>query len=551
MKKISERIPKDYICSIIVAAAMLFMLCIYEPLTIYFQNKIDYSCDVYVILPEAIGMFLIITAGTALVLAVVRLVLKKIYVYVIALMLGVYISLYIQGNYLISDLPVLDGRYINWEDYRTDSIISVILWCVVIVLCLALPILLKKDKFLTAVKYAGLFITAMLAVTMVTVCIQNDGLEKKLDLAATSKNMLDYSDDTNFILLVMDSMDAGVENDILKEYPEYEEALSDFTFYDNVTGAYITTVFEIPYLCGGEVYEDEEDFEDYRDDAFMHSDFINELQERDYRLQAFSSEVPLNSEDITMYENVIDYKASVDNHVDFCKVLLRMTGYKYAPYFLKRYSQIMPGELESHLVKPQNIRVIDFSDTNKPFYLECLNYNFNISSEKCFKLIHLSAAHYPFEFTKDVEYVTYSSYEDNMACSNTIIATYINKLKEEGIYDNSVIFITADHGISEDNDDFKRMNPVLFVKGINEHHDSMQTSSAPISHEDFKEAYFRLLDGAESDEIFDWNEQDTRERKIRFGYSPYSELTEYIQTGQASDVTTLKKNKVYEPYATN
>lgn len=143
-------------------------------------------------------------------------------------------------------------------------------------------------------------------------------------------------------------------------------------------------------------------------------------------------------------------------------------GFKYAPYILKPCTQVLSGELESHLVKPQDIRVIYFNNTNRPFYQECLNYNFNISSDKCFKLIHLSAAHYPFEFTRVVEYVTYSSYEDNMACSNTILETDINKLKQEGIYDNSIIFITADHSISGDNDDYKRMSPVLFVKGLGE-----------------------------------------------------------------------------------
>jgi hypothetical protein len=530
---------------------MFFMLCIYEPLTIYFQNKIDYSCDVYVLLPECIVMFLVLTAVSAAALAVVRLVIGKLYVYAIAMMLGIYISLYIQGNYLIGNLPLIDGRTIHWEEYGRDNIISAVLWCAVLILCMALSGILKKDTFLKLAGGVSLFVTAMLLVTMITVGIQNDGFERKLELAATSKNMLDYSSDTNFILLIMDSMDAGVENDILETYPEYREALSDFTYYDNVSGAYITTVFEIPYLLGGELYEEQENFEDYRDRMFMNSDLVNELKERGYRLQAFTAEAPLNSTKITMYENVIDFKASVDNHVDFCKVLLRMTGYKYAPFVLKKYTQVLPGELESHLVKPTDIRVIDFNNTNRPFYQECLNSDFNISSDKCFKLIHLSAAHYPFEYTKDVEYVTYSSYEDNMACSNTILETYINKLKEEGVYDNSVIVITADHGISEDNDDYKRMNPILFVKGINEHHDSMQTDSAPISHDDFREAYFRLLDAASSDEIFDWKESDERERKIRFGYSPFSELIEYIQTGHASDTATLKENTVYEPYSTH
>lgn len=94
--------------------------------------------------------------------------------------------------------------------------------------------------------------------------------------------MLDYCSDMNFILLVMDSLDAGVENEILDQYPEYKEVLADFTYYDNVSAEYITTVFEVPYLVGGELYTGQENFDDYRDRAFMGSGLVNELKNRKF-----------------------------------------------------------------------------------------------------------------------------------------------------------------------------------------------------------------------------------------------------------------------------
>jgi len=548
-EKTFKKITKEYLSGFTVIAALFFMICIFEPLNIYFQNKIDYSCDFYLLFPECLGMFIIFTLAASALLFILERFAKHMYVYVVCLLLWGYISLYIQGNFMISALPLLDGSNIKWENYTGQMISSTIMWCFVLVVCFISLKLMKREKFFAFAKYTGVFVSLILLVTVVTLGVSKGGFDRKLELASTSKNMLDYSSDTNFILLVMDSMDSQVENQILDKYPEYEEALSDFTYYDNVSPGYICTLFALPHLYGGEMYEGEEDFEAYRDRTYMDSDFVNELKSRNFRLQGFTSEMPLNSEEITLYENVIDYKAKVDNHVEFCKVLLRMVGFKYAPYVIKSYTQVRPGELEEHLKKPENIRVINFDDTNVPFYKECLDYDFNISQEKCFKLIHLSAAHYPFEYTKDVELVTYSSYEDNMACSNTIIETYLNKLKDEGIYDNSIIFITADHGVGEDNDDYRRINPVLFVKGIGERHDRMQVNSAPISHDDFKSAYFRLLDGSDSARIFDWNEGDKRERRILFGHSLDSPLTEYIQTGEASDLTTLRESGItYRPY---
>ena len=67
-----------------------------------------------------------------------------------------------------------------------------------------------------------------------------------------------------------------------------------------------------------------------------------------------------------------------------------------------------------------------------------------------------------------------------------------------------------------------------------------QISEAPISYEDLQEAYVRLLDGAQSDAVFDWKEGDTRERRF-LEYAPGNEkhMVEYLQKGHAQDLTTM------------
>ena len=542
MKKIlSNRLNREYGVSVCLATAVFFMLCIYEPLNMYFLNKIDYICDMYTILPECLGMFVALTVISSILLLLLNLLLGKHYIYVITMLVWGYACLYIQGNYMISNLPVLDGQTIDWSIYYSDMFFSTLFWIIMFAICIVALKFLGKDRLITIGKYLSVFITLVLIVTLITVGVANNGFERRIELASTSKNMLEYSEDTNFILLVMDSMSSEVENQVLEKYPEYADAFSDFTYYDNVSATYLYTTFALPYLYGGEAYKGEENFNNYLDRIYLQSDFVKELENQDFRLQAYTDAVPLNDEQITKYENVIDYKAEVVNHVDFCKVLLRMSGFKYAPYPLKMFTQVLPNELNEHLKKPTDIRVLNFFNSNIPFYKECTQSDFTLSKDKCFKLIHLAAAHYPFEYTKDVELIPYSSYEDNMACSNTIIETYLEKLKEEGVYDNSIIFITADHSISEDNDTYKRINPVLFVKGLNEHHDKLQINHAPIAHDDFPEAYNRLLNGASSQDIFDWKEGDLRERTIYFEDEQNNMLIEYIQYGDAWDKHTLQE----------
>ena len=81
---------------------------------------------------------------------------------------------------------------------------------------------------------------------------------------------------------------------------------------------------------------------------------------------------------------------------------------------------------------------------------------------------------------------------------------------------------------------------MLLVKGRNEHHDTMQSSQAPISFEDLQEAYVRLLDGQQSDSVFDWKEDDVRERRfLRYSFLDDSHIQEYMQTGYASVMDTM------------
>ena len=135
------------------------------------------------------------------------------------------------------------------------------------------------------------------------------------------------------------------------------------------------------------------------------------------------------------------------------------------------------------------------------------------------------------------------TYEKSIEATFTMIDTYLKRLKEEGVYDNSVILIMADHGfnnIDKDlNDVYYRDNPVLFIKGIHEKH-PFEMSDIPLHQEDLQEAYQKLLVGKESNELFDWKETDVRKRRhIVFVPLQANEFIEFYQEGHAGNRETL------------
>jgi hypothetical protein len=443
-------------------------------------------------------------------------------------------------------LPTLDGNIIDWGDYADPIRYSNIMWAAAALVIILLRLTVLKKIFSKAVRFVSACMMLMFAVTMVIVGISNDGFEKKAEVTFTTQYRWDYSSDTNYIIFVLDAVDGTEESEVLANHPEYTEALRDFTYYDNVMSAYTYTHFAMPFLLSGEWFEFQESFYDYEERAYTESEILTTLKEQGYRMGIYDESAPRHGEEMYQYENVIEDRGKIRNLLDFSKIQLRLVGFKYLPYGLKKISQVLPSELEEQEKNKDDLQKTDFYGSNITFYDECQNEEMNISEDKCFKLIHLEGAHVPLIYNADVTTSKHTSYTGNVEASNTVLAAYINRLKEEGVYDNSVIIVISDHGFNREIGDVPdgRQHAVLFVKGINEQHDGMQTDSAPISQADFKEAYMRLLNGADSSEIFDWKEGDIRQRRYLFHQSVKDTeliLYEFVDTGDCTDTEDIER----------
>ena len=231
------------------------------------------------------------------------------------------------------------------------------------------------------------------------------------------------------------------------------------------------------------------------------------------------------------------------------KYEVQLTGFRYAPYCLKPHTFVNLNDFNTMKIPPEGETAYTIS--NSDFYHLLLDEEISLTDRKCFRFIHINGAHAPFTWNEKMEEVDPAdgSYEDNVRASLTITKTYLDKLKDAGVYDNSAIIVMADHGYSHIVGDYHgQQDPIFFVKGVGERHD-LAVSDAPVSYEDLQEAFARLIEGNGSDEIFDWKSGGKRERRYLFyesGRLAYS-MTEQIQTGQASDTDTMyETGKVYE-----
>ena len=548
--KEKEKQKKDWLPGVLMAAAISFLLFLYAPVDLYCSNIDEFWFDFDVLLRMAAMMFGISLVTLTLLYLLATWIHPYLYRIGLAVGLAVLLITYVQGNFLVGNLPVLDGTSISWEDYSALQTESVILCIVVLTIVVLLFLLLKKQLFGKACMYISACLSLMLLVTAITEVFGNDALEPKLKLQISTKNEFVMSGEQNFVIFMLDAADSREFSYLLEQDPEYRDIFADFTYYENTVGAYSCTRYAVPYILSGKWYECDTSFEEYMEDLYNTSPLIEELENRNYRIGLYEPDLHAQNNDVLRFDNIFEAEFKVKSYLGMARQELKLVAYRYAPYWLKKYCVLKQAAFDEQLEAGEGSGEITASMENRVF-LDHLNAG-GITlddTENSFKFIHLEGAHSPYVYDAEVNIIDESqgTYAQNMEASVTLAERYLSALKKSGTYDNTAIIVMSDHGFNRDIDNadmgdnpFMRQCGLLLIKGVGETHDTMQISEAPVSYEDLQEAYRRLLDGAWSDAVFDCREGEHRDRRyLWYAVTDEDYLVEYQQTGYASDLSTM------------
>lgn len=536
--KKKKRNIKDFIPALLVSLAASFMMMVFAPIEIYYSNQDQFWFEIKQLIPVVVCMFLACLLISVVILGVLFIINRKIYNIGLVLYFIGFISTYFQGNFLVKNLPGLDGTQPVWKDYISEDIKTVIVWLAVSAIVIFIAVKFKMNKLRSAISIISVCMFLMIGVTMVTVVLTTKVVDKDYDMVVTDKDEFEMSSDTNFIILLLDAMEGGTYKEVAENHPEYAEIMRDFTYYDNTVCGYTFTKQSIPFILSGIWYENERPFEDYATDAYTNSPFLTKLSQKGYKMSLYEPELYTNDKELYKFSNIIKDKTGISSYITFIKREIQIVGYKYAPFVLKRFCMVGTQDFDDFRANPEDCET--FSYDNEVFYNAVKDSEMTKTDDKTFKFIHIWGAHVPFVFDKDMNRIEDGTYAQNVEACMTMTDAYLKKLKENGVYDNSVIIVMADHGYGLSYGPRNRQHPVLFIKGKNESHDYRE-SEAPISYDDLQEAYSRLLDGAASDEVFDYKEGDERKRRyLYFEYEHEEILEEYYQEGYAGDLDSLK-----------
>ena len=517
---------------LLLSFTMSFLLCFFAPLKLYFTNLSEFKYDLYAFAPLIILLFLGCFAIFAAVYFILCRLSEKAYLLFLAIGMIALLGFYAEGNFLTSLLPPTDGSAIDWSLYGRANLISLAVWAAAAALVIFILARYRKQGFTIFVRLTCSLLSVILFVTLAIVAFANNGFAKRETVSVTNDMLNVYSEDRNFILMVIDAADAhAFTRQLETSDPEYAAYFKDFTYYPDTLAAYPYTLTAIPQMLTGIRYEAQSDYRSYFLNSIRDSHFLNTLRKENYIGGMYDS-TDFICDDAVMfqYENIKPIPYGIANRKSFLLDEIWVIYYLHVPWPLKKYRENAIYTLQNE--SPGNPRYFEWY--NDAFYEYCRNHPFEKRNEKTFKFIHLEGAHPYYRLDKnlnDIRETGEPNYDTSLEAACTVMHEYLETLKKEGIYDNSVIIILGDHGFPDGSPYGDRHNPVFLVKGLNETH-PFAVSDKAMSYDYLPEIYQNLLNGKTGEEIYPFKTHEAVVRRYLWhDYNKPEYLVEYECAG--------------------
>jgi hypothetical protein len=434
------------------AAFFAFTLVLFAPAYIFLNNSFDFTFSITAILP----VLLLLALSLTVVAFALGMVLKnQWHEKAVALLFALGFLLWLQGNILRWNYGPLDGRTILWGEYATRGLIDASIWVLVLILALVG----SKPVYRLARTGSAAFLVMQLLVVGASGwrAPEREGI-RHLTLDMSEKHL--YSRKQNVIILVLDSFQSDAFQEIIDREPRYKGIFKDFTFFRNNVGGYTGTFFSVPLILTGRYWDESTSIEDYTKNAYLSWSLPFVLKKQGYHAGLYPLQMPdiLFSKKIA--SNFVEKKAIGKAEVAF---LLDISLFRQLPQWLKRrvYNDqtwflsrhfddpraSRPGKKRKPLVHKKTYR--DLNQDRE--HLEAFEADFRVGERPVFKYWHWQGLHRPLARRENCEYerleYTRENYLGQAKCLLGLVDRFLSKLKEQGVYDRSMVFVIGDHGV--------------------------------------------------------------------------------------------------------
>jgi len=467
--RITERAPVWAPIAFFFSFSVLF----YGPLGLYLANTEELWFDLWAVL-KVVGPVSLLTFALLTCLGInVPEGNKDFFA---KLFFGISLALYIQGNFANIDYGsgVLDGSEIIWSDYVGYACLDTLLW----IICILLPFILA---WIPKFRKEGYDKKCLVALSVFFIVIQLPAMAIQLvnykpsdqqNLKITTDGIYDLAKDKNVVVFVLDTYDERYFQELIEKHPEYQEKLEDFVHYDNYITSASRTIVAMPSLLTGHPFLRDSVYSEYINRIWNEQNVLEEISHKDVDVRVFTTTPCFSNKTTEFIKNIKYEKDQVGSYRLLGEKLYKLTGFVFSPHLIKQRFMFDTAEFDDAK------QVINsYSCNNIKFISNYENQRFTISDsyDNAFRMYHLDGVHPPLTTGADGKKSDNATRETTGIALIEMILSMLEDMKEKGVYDNSTIIITADHG------DVGEAEWTMFLMKEANHFGPYTTSQLPLS----------------------------------------------------------------------
>ena len=470
-----------------------------------------------------------------------------------AVVLGVGFGFFIQSTFMSGGYGQLNGQAIDWSSMVGRGLLNTTIW----ILCISIPVSIAKNagkgkRFQFQKLLSGGVLGIQVLSLLVTVLVSGSIKPSQGDFVISTSDAFTLSEKKNVVVFLLDNFSSELYAEIINEDASYQEKFDGFTYFPDTSGAGCTTKGSLPFILTGMWNENSMKYNDYLNKGYD-NELYKSLNELDYDTRLFVEKKYVGSESIDYFDNMYRAKASVSVGKT-TGLMYKFTAFTHMPHFLKPLFWFYTGEFTETVQAPDS----DLKLTPDPTFYKSLDNNgisVNADYAGAYRFYYLSGAHSPFNMNEEAEAVPSGSVDMKQRAKGAlkIVSTYLEQLRQNDLYDNTMVIVLADHGNWEADVVF---NPMLFVKPFASETKGITVSNAPISYVDLMPTQLEAITGKDAGTtVFEVEEDQERERRFLFyawdgswdsDYLP--DLHEYMIYGNIRNIASrIPTGNVFTP----
>ena len=452
-----KKTRRSLVTLLLCTVALGFTAFVFAPIEQYMLNQNEMWFNLGDIAPAALICFIALTAlltGIGLLLPAKA---RRVYA---AVILGITVCLYLQGNFINPDYGELDGRPVQWGDYTLYAVLDTLLW-IAVPAGLAVFAAKKGKLFRTAGRGLAAALLAVQAVTLATVLLTRPIENMRGDWIVSDRDQFALGEDANTVVFVVDACDTTYIPRILQEDPDALEALDGFTYFSDYSGSYSKTKMGLPFALTQVWYENDETIEDYIDRCYEGVPLYADLREAGWDIRLYTAETYMSERMIGTADNVLRARLTVGSYPKLFAKMMEFVGFRYAPHLLKPQFVFYSGEFGFY--KAAEGEYQPYFKDNFLFRDKLEKDGLSTVPGKSCIVYHINGSHLPCNMDENGVNVgnwNTTACEQTKGVLRTIIGPYLERMKALGLYDQANIVITADHGRFDEGPS----SPVMLIK---------------------------------------------------------------------------------------